>query len=100
MYRALELYDENSQPNQSTDVWAMGITILEVLTATKAWSKLVQHSSGVKIPELLKEKKLPEIIDKIFERRKELILSCLKWNGEERVKSARIPQLLSDMIRT
>ena len=99
MYKALELYDDKTQPSQQTDVWAMGITILEVLTGTKAWSKMVQHSSGVKIPELLSNKKLPDTIDKVFERRKDLVQMCLKWNPEERIQSNRIPGLLSDMIR-
>ena len=99
MYKALELYDDKTQPSQQTDVWAMGITILEVLTGTKAWIKMIPHSSGVKIPELLSNKRLPDTIDKVFERRKDLVQMCLKWNPEERIQSNRIPGLLSDMIR-
>lgn len=53
MYKARELYTGSPQPDMRSDVWAFGITMLEVLTAKKIQSQTGTTEEGIKIPQIL-----------------------------------------------
>lgn len=68
-----------------SEVWSMGSTILKVLAGTEVYKNMTMHTDGEKMPEELKEKKLPDIVRKLEQDRSDLVMACLKWDAETRI---------------
>lgn len=98
-YKAPELYEPAALHTFESDIWAMGITMLEVLTGKRAWTDMVDHDQRIKIPKLLKEGKRPDTLDRIsIKEGKALVNKCLNWTAAQRLSSEKVASKLSSMI--
>ena len=101
-YKALELYNKGANPDKATDVWAMGITILEVLVGARAWEEkeMIQLKPGVKVPELLTLRKRPGILKQLtIKGSKDLVVNCLQWESKDRITSIKVNALLRSILK-
>ena len=96
-YKAPELWT-GAEPSFTSDVWSMGISILEVLTGGEVCTALTRNDSGEKIPERLHAQQLPEALDKLKGAQNNLVEKCLKWEPDERISAREIANRLKKML--
>lgn len=85
----------NKHTNFQSDIWSLGITLLEFLTLGAAWEEIFSDQSSDeselnKLKSAMMACKLPSLCQKLPARWKQLIDGCLKYSPSERVQAKDI----------
>ena len=99
MYMPPECFKRN-KPSEATDIWSMGITILEALTGKPAWNSMVRVPGNTcRQPDGFRERKLLGSVKLLNTMElKELVISMLNYSATDRPSGSHVLQTLCKQL--
>ncbi|KAL2092651.1 hypothetical protein ACEWY4_012449 [Coilia grayii] len=93
-YMAPECLVECKKCSPMSDMWSLGITLLEMFTDSKPWS----YSTLQELRELLYDKKAPQVVSKLQPAHEDIVTPLLQYDPKSRINAKDLVALLKTKV--
>ncbi|KAL2092638.1 hypothetical protein ACEWY4_012436 [Coilia grayii] len=93
-YMAPECLVECKKCSPMSDMWSLGITLLEMFTDSKPWS----YSTLQELRKLLYDKKAPQVVSKLQPAHDDIVTPLLQYDPKSRINAKDLVALLKTKV--